>query len=103
VGLWKYPGLFFEKRTGVAHSMNPNEKPIVLYFGKYKGIPLPKVPLWYLAYVYGSYTKTRKQVEGEMGRRGLGANDFLLVMKRYPVKGKFPTRQHSSGDYRNKP
>jgi hypothetical protein len=73
--------------------MSPNEKPIVLYFGIHQGKPVSQVPLSYLAYVYGSFTKKRKSVEPELRRRGLGEKDLMLVMKKYPVKGKFPQRQ----------
>lgn len=73
--------------------MTPNKKPVVLYFGIHNGKPVNQVPLSYLAYVYGSYTKTGKQVEGEMRRRGFKDSDFLLAKKRYPVRGKYPQKQ----------
>lgn len=73
--------------------MTPDKQNKCLYFGQYNRVPLNKVPLWYLAWVYGSFTQLRKVVEPDLRRRGLGDHDLKLVRKRYPVRGKRPTKQ----------
>jgi hypothetical protein len=64
-----------------------------LYFGHYEGVPISKVPLRYLAYIYGSFKEPRKVIEPELRRRGCGDKDLALVRKKYPFKGKRPEKQ----------
>lgn len=73
--------------------MTAENKHKCLYFGQYRGVPLNKVPVEYLAYVYGSYKEPRKVVEPELRRRGAVDNDLTLIRKRFPFLGKRPEKQ----------
>jgi hypothetical protein len=64
-----------------------------LFFGEYKGVPLNKVPLGYLARTYASFEEPRKVIEPELRRRGASDNDLELIRKRYPFLGKRPEKQ----------
>ena len=73
--------------------MTAENKQKCLHFGQYKGVPLNKVPLGHLAWVYGSFMKPRKVVEPELRRRGMGDHDLPLVRKKFPFIAKSPEKQ----------
>lgn len=73
--------------------MTAENKHKCLFFGEYKGVPLNKVPLPYLARIYASFEAPRKVVESELRRRGAVDNDLTLMRKRYPFLGKRPEKQ----------
>ncbi|MCE9631925.1 MAG: hypothetical protein K8S94_14575 [Planctomycetia bacterium] len=73
--------------------MTAENKHKCLFFGEYKGVPLNKVPLGYLARTYASFEEPRKVIEPELRRRGAVDNDLTLMRKRYPFLGKRPEKQ----------
>lgn len=73
--------------------MTAENKHKCLFFGEYKGVPLNKVPLPYLARIYASFEEPRKVIEPELRRRGAVDNDLTLMRKRYPFLGKRPEKQ----------
>ncbi len=65
----------------------------VMYSGPFKGLPLSKIPEWYLEWEYGSFTKGRKRVEKELRSRGYQDGDLERCRRQHPVLGKSPKKQ----------
>ena len=70
-----------------------SDKKPILRFGPFKGLPLDKVPGWYLEWCYGSFTKGRRRLEKELRSRGYEDGDFRRCRERYPVRGEYPKKQ----------
>ena len=73
--------------------MTAENKHQCLYFGPYKGVPLKKLPIQYLARTYASFEEPRKVIEPELRRRGVSDDDLTLIRKRFPFRGKRPEKQ----------
>ena len=73
--------------------MTAENKHQCLYFGPYKGVPLKKLPIQYLALTYASFGEPRKVIEPELRRRGASDDDLTLIRKRFPFLGKRPEKQ----------
>lgn len=58
-------------------------QPTTLWFGKYKGVPIEKIPISYLAWVWGSFTGQRQNVEPDLRRRGCSDADFVRIASRF--------------------
>lgn len=73
--------------------MTAKNKHQCVYFGPYKGVPLKKLPIQYLALTYASFEEPRKVIEPELRRRGASDDDLTLIRKRFPFRGKRPEKQ----------
>ena len=73
--------------------MTAENKHQCLYFGPYKGVPLKKLPIQYLALTYASFEEPRKVIEPELRRRGASDDDLTLIRKSFPFRGKRPEKQ----------
>ena len=73
--------------------MTAENKHQCLFFGPYKGVPLKKLPIQYLARTYASFEEPRKVIEPELRRRGVSDDDLTLIRKRFPFRGKRPEKQ----------
>ena len=73
--------------------MTAENKHQCLYFGPYKGVPLKKLPIQYLARTYASFEEPRKVIEPELRRRGVSDDDLTLIRKSFPFRGKRPEKQ----------
>ena len=69
------------------------DKVPVMYHGRFKGLPLSKVPKWHLAYTFASFSKVRKHIEKELRSRGCDEEDLEYFKKKYPYLGKSPKKQ----------
>lgn len=67
-------------------------KPTTLWFGKYKGVQIEKMPISYLAWVWGSFTRERRTVEPDLRRRGCNDADFVRIASRFPCLGAHPRK-----------
>ena len=73
--------------------MTAKNKHQCVYFGPYKGVPLKKLPIQYLARTYASFEEPRKVIEPELRRRGVSDDDLTLIRKSFPFRGKRPEKQ----------
>jgi hypothetical protein len=64
-----------------------------IWHGPFKGKPLADVPLWYLAWTYGSFPKQRNYIVGDLTRRGCTDGDLKRIKDKFPVLSKAPRRQ----------
>ncbi len=69
------------------------DKEPIMHFGKFKGLPLAKVPEGYLEWCYGSFKKDRKRFKKELQSRGYDDGDLERCKKQHPVRGKSPKKQ----------
>ena len=69
------------------------DKEPIMRSGPFKGLPLSKIPEWYLEWEYGSFTKGRKRVEKELRSRGYLNGDLKRCIKKHPYLGKSPKKQ----------
>ena len=65
----------------------------IMYYGKFKGMPLAEGPAGYLEWCYGSFRKGRKRLEEELRSRGYLDGDLERCRKWHPCKGKHPKKQ----------
>lgn len=70
----------------------PDKKPI-MYFGKFKGWLLSKVPDCYIRWVYGSFSNERRRFEKELRSRGYNEEDLARCRRQHPFLAKSPEKQ----------
>lgn len=69
------------------------DKEPIMHFGKFKGLPLAKVPEWHLEWCYGSFKKDRKRFKKELQSRGYDDADLKRCRRKHHVLGKSPKKQ----------
>lgn len=69
------------------------QKTRVIYFGRYKGSPMAKVPADYLAWCFGSFSGTRREIGAELRSRGFVNEDLERIKNLYPFRSKYPQKQ----------
>lgn len=70
---------------------------VVLYFGKFKGQTLGEVPIWYLGWLYASFSHCERMVEPELRRRGVTDSDLAAFRRKHPRLGKKPKGKGDTG------